>query len=142
MTGFPEADAVPFRLVTLAADLPPVDEVERVAARARRLHDRHNLDPTRHAGVAGPLPSPTLPVDAGSIRHRIRDHDTRFPADTAERAADRIVRAVRDPDLWRRIGAAARESKCRDVIPTRPAEDRFDLPASLQASCRFPPGRS
>jgi trehalose synthase len=80
--------------------------------------------------------------NVGGIRHQIRDHDTRFPADTAERAADRIVRAVRDPDLWRRIGAAARESKCRDVIPTRPAEDRFDLPASLQASCRFAPGRS
>jgi trehalose synthase len=77
--------------------------------------------------------------NVGGIRHQIRDGETGFLVDTVEQAAARIVQLVRDPDLRRRIGEAARESVRRNFLLTRLAEDWFDLLGSLEASFRLAP---
>lgn len=75
--------------------------------------------------------------NVGGIRRQIRDGENGFLVDTVEEAADRIVRLVRDPDLRRRLGRAARESVRRNFLMLRLAEDWFDLLGSLEAVFRL-----
>ncbi len=71
--------------------------------------------------------------NVGGIRHQITDGVDGFLVDTVEQAAARIVQLVRDPDLRRRIGAAARETVRRRFLMSRLMEDHLDLVAAFEA---------
>ncbi len=69
----------------------------------------------------------------GGIRHQIQDGVNGFLVDTVEQAAQRIVQLVRDPDLRRRLGTAARETVRRRFLMSRLMEDYLDLIGSFEA---------
>jgi trehalose synthase len=65
--------------------------------------------------------------DCGGIRHQIADGKNGFLVDSAEQAADRIVRLLKDAGLRRRLGRAARETVRSRFLMSRLAEDYLDL---------------
>ncbi len=69
----------------------------------------------------------------GGIRHQIQDGVNGFLVATVEQAAQRIVQLVRDPDLRRRLGTAARETVRRRFLMSRLMEDYLDLIGSFEA---------
>lgn len=77
--------------------------------------------------------------NVGGIRRQIRDGETGFPVNTMEEAADCIAPLIRDPDLRRRLGPAARETVRGNVLMTRLVEDRLDLLGSLEAAFTLGP---
>lgn len=74
--------------------------------------------------------------DVGGIRHQIQDGVNGFLVRSVPEAAERIVQLLKDPDLRRRLGAAARETVRRRFLMTRLLEDQLDLIAAFDA--RFP----
>ena len=75
--------------------------------------------------------------NVGGIRHQIRDGVNGFLVDTVEEAAARIVQLVKDPDLRRRLGQAARETVRERFLMSRLMEDHIDLFASIEARFRL-----
>jgi trehalose synthase len=63
----------------------------------------------------------------GGIRHQIEDGQNGFLVASVEEAAQRIVQLVRDADLRRRIGEAARDSVRSRFLMSRLAEQYLDL---------------
>ena len=71
--------------------------------------------------------------NAGGIRHQITDGVNGFLVSSVEQAAARIVQLIRDPDLRRRLGEAARETVRRRFLMSRLLEDWVDLISSFDA---------
>jgi trehalose synthase len=65
--------------------------------------------------------------DCGGIRKQIEDGVNGFLVSTVEQAAERIVQLLKDPDLRRRMGRAARESVRKDFLMSRLLEQYLDL---------------
>lgn len=70
--------------------------------------------------------------NVGGIRRQIEDGVSGFLVDTVEQAAARIVELLRDADLRRRIGGAARERVRRHFLMSRMLEDYLDLIAAFE----------
>lgn len=75
--------------------------------------------------------------NVGGIRHQIRDGENGFLVDSVERAAERIVEALKDDDLRARIGKAARETVRERFLMTRLMEEWLDLIGSFEARFRL-----
>ncbi len=75
--------------------------------------------------------------NVGGIRHQIRDGVNGFLVNNVEEAAARIVQLVRDPDLRRRLGAAARRTVRERFLMSRLMEDHVDLVSSIEARFRL-----
>jgi trehalose synthase len=73
----------------------------------------------------------------GGIRRQIEDGVNGFLVDTVEQTAERIVQLVRDPELRRRLGAAARETVRARFLMTRLMEDWLDLIGSFEPNFRL-----
>lgn len=65
--------------------------------------------------------------DCGGIRRQIQDGENGFLVSTVEQAAERIVRLVKDGDLRRRLGKAARATVRERFLMSRLAEQYLDL---------------
>ncbi|MDX6750465.1 glycosyltransferase [Geminicoccaceae bacterium 1502E] len=65
--------------------------------------------------------------NAGGIRRQIVDGVSGFLVDTVEQAGARIVQLLKDEELRRRLGAAARETVRRQFLMSRMLEDYLDL---------------
>jgi trehalose synthase len=70
--------------------------------------------------------------DCGGIRRQIEDGVSGFRVSTVEQAAERIVQLLKDADLRRRMGVAARESVRRDFLMSRLLEQYLDLFAAFE----------
>jgi trehalose synthase len=70
--------------------------------------------------------------DCGGIRRQIEDGVSGFRVSTVEQAAERIVQLLKDADLRRRMGVAARESVRRDFLMIRLLEQYLDLFAAFE----------
>jgi trehalose synthase len=70
--------------------------------------------------------------DCGGIREQIEDGVNGFRVSTVEQAAERIVQLLKDPDLRRRMGVAARESVRKDFLMSRLLEQYLDLFAAFE----------
>jgi trehalose synthase len=70
--------------------------------------------------------------DCGGIRRQIEDGVSGFRVSTVEQAAERIVQLLKDADLRRRMGAAARESVRKDFLMSRLLEQYLDLFAAFE----------
>lgn len=81
--------------------------------------------------------------DCGGIRHQIDDGRNGFLVGSVEQAADRLVRLVKDEDLRRRLGQAARETVREKFLMLRLAEQYLDLFAAFEPrfSLSTPPGQ-
>ena len=75
--------------------------------------------------------------NVGGIRHQIDDGVNGFLVDGVEQAAARIVQLLQDPDLRRRLGAAAKESVRQRFLMTRLMEDWLDLIGAFEASFKL-----
>ncbi len=78
--------------------------------------------------------------NVGGIRHQIEDGVNGFLVDSVEQAAERIVQLIRDPDLRRRLGEAARRTVKERYLMTRLMEDHLDLISSFEAQFRLRAG--
>jgi trehalose synthase len=65
--------------------------------------------------------------DCGGIRRQITDGENGLLVSSVQQAADAIVRLVKDADLRRRLGEAARESVREKFLMSRLAEQYLDL---------------
>ena len=65
--------------------------------------------------------------DCGGIRQQIADGVNGFRVSTIEQAAERIVQLLKDADLRRRMGRAARESVRNNFLMSRLLEQELDL---------------
>ena len=72
--------------------------------------------------------------DVGGIRHQIEDGVNGFLGSSVDEAAERIVQLLKDRDLRRRVGAAARHSVTERFLITRLAEQYLDLFDSFRAN--------
>lgn len=70
---------------------------------------------------------PVIATPVGGIKVQIRHAENGFLVDTAEACAEHIVRLVRDPELARRVGEAARESVRQRFLVTRLLHDELTL---------------
>jgi len=74
--------------------------------------------------------------DVGGIRLQIEDGVNGFLVSSVDQAAERMVRLLRDADLRRRLGAAARETVRARFLMTRLFEQYVDLFDSFEAHYR------
>ncbi len=81
--------------------------------------------------------TPVVGGDVGGIRHQIEDGVNGFLVRSADEAADRLVRILREPGLRASLGANARETVRTRFLMTRLMEDWLDLIGSFQASFRL-----
>jgi trehalose synthase len=65
--------------------------------------------------------------DCGGIREQIEDGVNGFRVSTIEQAAERMVQLLKDADLRRRMGSAARDSVRRNFLMSRLLEQYLDL---------------
>jgi len=65
--------------------------------------------------------------DCGGIREQIEDGVNGFRVSTIEQAAERMVQLLKDADLRRRMGNAARDSVRRNFLMSRLLEQYLDL---------------
>jgi trehalose synthase len=65
--------------------------------------------------------------NCGGIRHQIEDGVNGFLVSSVEEAAARIVQLLKNPDLRRHLGTAARESVRQHFLMSRLAEEYLDL---------------
>ena len=70
--------------------------------------------------------------DVGGIRRQIRDGENGFLVDSTDKAAERIVQLLQDPDLRQRLGARARETVRENFLMSRLLEDWLDLLAGYR----------
>jgi len=75
--------------------------------------------------------------NVGGIRYQIDDGVNGFLVSSVEEAAKRIVQLVKDRDLRKRLGKAARETVRRKFLLTRYVEDYLDLFNSFEASYKL-----
>jgi len=76
--------------------------------------------------------TPVIGGDCGGIRHQIEDGKNGFLVSSVEQAAARIVELVKDADLRRRLGEAARETVRARFLMSRLAEQYLDLFAAFE----------
>lgn len=75
--------------------------------------------------------------NVGGIRYQIRDGETGFLVSSVDEAAKRIVELLRDPDLRKQLGHAARERVRENFLITRTVEQYLDLIASFEPEFRL-----
>ncbi len=75
---------------------------------------------------------PVIGGNVGGIRLQIIDGETGFLVDSVEGCAERIVQLLKDPDLRRTIGRAARERVRDRFLTLRELEDDLALMTSLR----------
>jgi len=75
--------------------------------------------------------------NVGGIRYQIRDGETGFLVSSVDEAAKRIVQLLRDPDLRKQLGHAARERVRENFLITRTVEQYLDLIASFEPEFRL-----
>lgn len=68
--------------------------------------------------------------NVGGIVHQIEDGVSGFLVDSIERAAERIVQVLHDPDLGARLGAAGRETVREQFLLLRLLEQELDVLAA------------
>lgn len=78
--------------------------------------------------------TPVIGGNVGGIRYQIADGETGYLVDSVEEAAARIVALVKDEDLRRRLGSAARETVREKFLLTRLFEEWLDLIGSFEAN--------
>lgn len=77
--------------------------------------------------------TPVVGGDCGGIRLQIRDGETGFLVGCPEDCAARIITLLRNPDLAKRMGQAARESVRHQFLLPRLLKDHLSLYTSLVA---------
>lgn len=77
---------------------------------------------------------PVIGTPVGGIKVQIQNGQNGFLAETADVCAERIVQLVREPELARSIGEAARESVRRRFLLPRLLQEDLSLYHSLAAS--------
>ncbi len=77
-------------------------------------------------------------MDVSGIRHQIVDGENGLLVRSVEEAAENIVRLMKDGELRKRLGAAARESVRRNHLMIRLMEDYLDLFSSFETEYRIP----
>ena len=75
--------------------------------------------------------------NAGGISYQIEDGVNGFLVSSVEETADRIVRLIRDENLRREMGKAAREQVKENFLMTRLLEDYLDLFHSFETIYRL-----
>ncbi len=70
--------------------------------------------------------------DCGGIRHQIEDGKNGFLVSSVEQAAEGLVQLLKDADLRRRLGQAARETVRAKFLMLRLAEQYLDLFAAFE----------
>ncbi|OPZ24750.1 MAG: Trehalose synthase [Deltaproteobacteria bacterium ADurb.BinA179] len=75
--------------------------------------------------------------NAGGISYQIEDGANGFLVSSVEETADRIVRLIRDENLRREMGKAAREQVKENFLMTRLLEDYLDLFHSFETIYRL-----
>ncbi|MGF1619964.1 MAG: glycosyltransferase [Rhodomicrobiaceae bacterium] len=81
--------------------------------------------------------TPVIGGNVGGIRHQISDGVNGFLVDSIEEAAERIVTLLKDGDLRRRMGEAAKETVRQKFLITRLMEDWLDLTGAFEAHFRL-----
>jgi len=76
--------------------------------------------------------TPVIGGRAGGIRHQIEDGVNGFLVESAEQAAERILRILKDPELRRTLGEKAKETVRSRFLMTRLMEDWLDLMGSFE----------
>lgn len=76
--------------------------------------------------------TPVIGGNVGGIRHQIVDGENGFLVDSVEKAAERIVQLVKDPNLARGLGDRARETVKERFLMSRLMEEWLDLYASFE----------
>ena len=119
------------RIIVLTADDPVlVNALQRRAAVVLQKSTREGFGLTvteamwKGAAVIG--------GDGGGIRRQIRDGENGFLVDSTDKAAERIVQLLQDPDLRQRLGARARETVRENFLMSRLLEDWLDLLAGYR----------
>ncbi|KUG19987.1 trehalose synthase [hydrocarbon metagenome] len=84
--------------------------------------------------------TPVIGGNVGGIRHQIRDGENGYLVSSVKEAADRIVRLLKDEDLRRRLGDAAKETVRRHFLLSRNLEQHLDLLNSFEAEFRLKEG--
>jgi trehalose synthase len=72
--------------------------------------------------------------NCGGIRHQIDDGVNGFLVSSIDEAAARIVQLLKNPDLRKRLGAAARETVRQRFLMSRHAEEYLDLFSAFEPS--------
>jgi trehalose synthase len=75
--------------------------------------------------------------NVGGIRYQIRDGIDGFLVSSIEECAERIVQMIRDKDVRKRIGEAARIKVRENFLLTRDLEDYIDLFSSFETVYRL-----
>jgi len=75
--------------------------------------------------------------NAGGIRYQIKDGENGFLVSSIEEAADRIVQLLKDEELRRTLGKAAKETVRTRFLLTRYLEDYLDLFCSFETIYRL-----
>jgi trehalose synthase len=75
--------------------------------------------------------------NVGGIRRQIRDGENGFLVSSVEEAADRMVQLLKDGELRRKMGAAARKTVRDNFLLTRYLEQYLDLFASFETVHRL-----
>jgi len=81
--------------------------------------------------------TPVIGGNVGGIRRQIADGVNGFLVESVEQAAARIVQVLKDPDLGKRLGRAARATVRDRFLMTRLAEDWMDLIGAFEPSFRL-----
>lgn len=71
--------------------------------------------------------TPVIGGNVGGIRYQIVDGVNGFLVDSVEQTAERIIQLLKDDDLRRKMGAAARETVRKNFLMTRLLEQYLDL---------------
>ena len=81
--------------------------------------------------------APVIGGNVGGIRSQIEDGVNGFLVDTVEQTAERMVRLIKDPELGKRLGAAARETVRERFLLSRLLEEWLDLVGAFHAAFRL-----
>ena len=80
--------------------------------------------------------------NVGGIRHQIQDGINGFLVSSIEETTRRMVELLKDGEVHRRMGAAARETVRQKFLLSRYMEQYLDLMASFEPSFRLTPAGS
>lgn len=83
--------------------------------------------------------TPVIGGNVGGIRYQIEDGVNGFLVNSVEEAAARIVQLLKDPELRRRLGEAARETVRKKFLLSRKLEQYLDLFAAFETNFTLKP---
>jgi trehalose synthase len=83
--------------------------------------------------------TPVIGGNVGGIRHQIQDGINGFLVSSVEETARRMVELLKDGEVHRRMGAAARETVRQKFLLSRYMEQYLDLMAAFEPSFRLTP---